>query len=499
MKERMLKRIVLDYHRDMVQSLYWYDLETFGKHPAWDKVAQFAGIRTNDQFEIIGEPLVLYCKITPDYIPDPVACLITGITPQETLHKGIPEYEFIKRIHEEFSVPGTCVAGYNSLNFDDEFIRNLYYRNFIDPYMREWANGNSRWDVLNLVRGVKDFRPEGMNWPKNEEGKNSFRLEHLTEANGISHENAHDALSDVRATIAIAKKIHETQPRFFEFYFKMRKKNNVLQYIDIHTKQPFYHTSAMFTSDQGCTTMVSPLAVDPVNKNCIICYDLRYDPTPLLELSADEIKKRVFISRENLPEGIERIPLKGVHINKCPLIAPLGTLTPVQSRKLGIDTELCLKHFEMLKKETLLTQKVTKVFTDNEYTEVSDPDFKIYSGGFFRDEDKAKFQVIHSTRKEDLPGLSLHFEDTRIPEMLWRFICRNYPEQFDKEERDKWKSFCASRTLCPPITDAWDFGKAEKKLKQLMENKTLNPGDKVVVKDLSEYIGVLKRKILSEG
>lgn len=482
----------------MADTLFWYDLETFGRNPAWDRVAQFAGVRTNEKFEIIGEPLVLYCKITPDYLPDPSACYITGITPQKTIESGISEYEFIKKIDKEFSTPGTCVVGYNSINFDDEFIRNLYYRNFKDPYLREWSRGNSRWDVINLVRGVHDFRPEGLNWASNDSGKPCFRLEELSKINGIAHANAHDALADVEATIALARKIYENQPKFFKFYFSLRKKEGVKKYIDIFNRKPFYHTSGMFTSKNGCTTMLCPLAVDPVNKNSIICYDLRYDPSDLIRLDVEVIKKRLFTPISTMDSSQERIHLKCVHINKSPMVAPLGTLTQEASLLLGLDTEVCMGHLDLIKDQPLLTQKVIQVFTsDSKPTVSSDPDLQIYTGGFFRDEDKAKFTLIHNTRKEDLLGLSLSFEDNRIPEMLWRFVCRNYPDVLPKAELDKWKSFCAGRTLYPPSDDGLDINSIINKLNTTMSNKEVPNRDKVIAKELLAYIDVLKRKVLS--
>lgn len=482
----------------MADTLYWYDLETFGRNPGWDKVAQFAGIRTNDKFEVIGEPLVLYCKITPDYIPDPVACYITGITPQKTLEVGVSEYEFIKRIDKEFSEPGTCVVGYNSIQFDDEFIRNLYYRNFKDPYLREWSRGNTRWDIINLVRGVHDFRPEGINWLKDSDGKPSFRLEELTKINNISHSNAHDALSDVEATIALAKKVYENQPKFFTFQYSLRKKEGVKKYIDIQSRKPFYSTSPMFTSKYGCTAMLSPLAVDPVNKNSIICYDLRYDPKDLIELGTEEIKDRIFKKSSDLKANEDRIHLKCIHVNKSPMVAPLGTLSEERSKELGIDTKECLKNYEKIKDIPTLTQKVIEVFNkDGKDNDIKDPDLQIYSGGFFHDEDKAKFALIHNTRKEDLLNINLTFKDARIPEMLWRFICRNYPDILSKKELDKWRSFCAGRTLYPPVKDAYDFNTVLNKLNLTIDSKESSAKEKQVAKDLIEYVNVLKKKVLA--
>jgi len=483
----------------MENTLYWYDLETFGRNPAWDKVAQFAGVRTNEKFEIVGEPLVLYCKITPDYIPDPVACYITGISPQQTLEMGLTEYEFIKRIDKEFSVPGTCVVGYNSINFDDEFIRNLYYRNFKDPYIREWNKGNSRWDIINLVRGAHDFRPDNIKWIRNDEGKPSFRLEELSKANGIKHENAHDALSDVFATIEIAKLIHKNQPRFFSFYYQLRKKENVKKIIDIYKRTPFYNTSAMFTSTSGCTTMLVPLSVDPNNKNSIICYDLRYDPKELLELSCDQIREQLFTPEQDLTNNQERIHLKCVHINKSPLIAPLGTLSEEASLRLGINNAECFENLKKINESPDIHKKVSEIYSVSKSNNSinTDPDFQIYTGGFFRDEDKAKFTLIHNTRKEDLPNLKIIFEDKRCNEMFWRFICRNFPETLINTDLEKWKSFCSTRLLIPPTADVSDINTLVLKLTDDINSKEIDNKNKIMIKTLLEYLHVLKKRILS--
>ncbi|MEI7943054.1 MAG: exodeoxyribonuclease I, partial [Candidatus Riflemargulisbacteria bacterium] len=185
-------------------SFLFYDLETFGINPQLDRIAQFACIRTNENLEQIEEPTVLYCKISEDYLPEIEACLLTGITPQDTLKKGICEYEFIKQINEIFSVPETCVLGYNNIRFDDEFIRNSLYRNLFDPYKREWANGNSRWDLIDMVRLTHDLRPGNISWPQNEDGNTSFKLEDLAKANHLTNGDSHDALADVKNTVELA-------------------------------------------------------------------------------------------------------------------------------------------------------------------------------------------------------------------------------------------------------------------------------------------------------
>ena len=284
-------------------SILWHDYETWGISPKFDKPSQFAGIRTDLDLNIIGEPEMFYCSPPVDYLPHPEACLVTGITPQKAQIEGLTEAEFSARIHGLFSQPNTCVAGYNNIRFDDEVSRYLFYRNFYDPYAREWQNGNSRWDIIDMVRACYALRPDGINWPTVErDGEQvvSFRLELLTKANGICHEAAHDAMSDVYATIAMAKLIKEKQPKLYDFIFNLKHKKQVKDLINTGEMTPIVHTSSKISSAHGCTSWFAPLTYHPVNKNAVICVDLAQDITPLLDLSSEEIKTRLYTRYDEL-------------------------------------------------------------------------------------------------------------------------------------------------------------------------------------------------------
>ena len=164
-------------------SFFWHDYETFGRDPRLDRPAQFAGIRTDLDLNEVGEPVMLYCKPAPDYLPDPEACLLTGILPLECLAKGLPEYRFADAVLAELGASGTIGVGYNSIRFDDEVTRHLMWRTLRPPYDREWRNGCSRWDLLDVVRATAALRPEGIEWPRHDDGRPSFKLEHLSAAN----------------------------------------------------------------------------------------------------------------------------------------------------------------------------------------------------------------------------------------------------------------------------------------------------------------------------
>jgi len=442
----------------MSESIFWYDFETFGANPVWDRPSQFAGIRTDLDLNIIGEPEMFYCRQADDYLPHPIACLITGISPQTCQQKGMSEAKFIERINRLFSESGTCVAGYNSIRFDDEVTRNTLYRNFYDPYQREWQNGNSRWDILDMMRCAFALRPEGINWPKGEDGKVSFRLELLSAANGIVHENAHDALSDVYATIGLAKLVKEKQPKLYEHLFNLRRKEAVAPLLDTVNKRPFLHVSGMLGVDKGCSAVMMPLATDAKNKNAVMCFDLMADPSPLFELSVEQIQQRLFSSKEQLlAQGLERLPIKSIHINKCPVVLPAKMVQPNIAEKWGFDGAKMREHASVIKNGPLtdqqLAQKLQAVMS-RDFEPQADPDAMLYTGGFFNQSDKNSMALIRDAHPEALDDMQIGFQDGRLEEMLFRYRARNYLETLNSDEREKWEEY-RKQKLLGPSTGQW--------------------------------------------
>ncbi|KFF62363.1 exodeoxyribonuclease I [Pectobacterium brasiliense] len=419
-------------------TFFIHDYETFGKHPARDRPAQFAGVRTDMDFNIIGEPLVIYCRPADDYLPEPEAVMITGITPQVALAKGVNEAEFARQIHDAFSVPGTCIMGYNNIRFDDEVSRNIFYRNFYDPYAYSWQNGNSRWDLLDALRACYALRPEGIVWPENDDGLPSFRLEHLTKANGISHEQAHDAMSDVYATIAMAKLFKQAQPKLFEYLFPLRNKNKISALIDIPQMKPLVHVSGMFGAARSNTSWVVPLAWHPDNRNAVIMCDLAGDMTPLLELDSAALRERLYTRRDALEADQSAVPLKLVHINKCPVLAPANTLRPEDAERLGIDRQRCLDNLALLRSNTSVREKVVELFAEAPaFTASDDVDLRLYDG-FFGDADRMAMKIIQETAPQNLPALDLTFADNRLEPLLFRYRARNFPGTLDDREQQRW-------------------------------------------------------------
>ena len=429
-----------------MNTIVWYDYETFGANPAWDRPAQFAAIRTDEDLNEIEEPVEIFCRQSDDYLPHPEAVLITGITPQDCQRRGVPERDFIRRINEMFSQPGTCVAGYNSIRFDDEFTRYTLYRNFLDPYAREWQGGNSRWDILDVVRCAYALRPDGIEWPKNDQGKVSFKLEHLTAANGLDHGKAHDAVSDVRATIALARLIKEKQPKLYRYLYQHRSKQALGGLIDVSSHKPLMHVSGMYPVEQGCMAVVAPLCWHPTNKNSFIAWDLSVDPTPLYDLTPQQIAERVFTRSADMPEGMERLPLKEIHINKSPVIAPANTLTPDQAERWSISGEALRRHLKILRDAGTLSDKMAEVFGNRQFADIADVDARLYDG-FFSNADKQAMDEIQNMEGWDLADHPSPFQDDRGEEMLFRYRARNFADTLSEEERERWEQHRTSRLM----------------------------------------------------
>ena len=420
-----------------MKSIYWHDYETTGTDPGRDRPLQFAGIRTDENLEIIAEPLSLYCKPPRDVLPHPMACLITGITPQLAEEMGIPEPAFMRAIHAELSQPETCGAGYNSLRFDDEVTRYSLYRNFYDPYEREWRNGNSRWDIIDMLRLTRALRPEGINWPDKPDGSPSFRLEDLTIANGIAHEGAHEALSDVKATIALARLVREKQPKLYQYVFEHRLKQQVAPLIDVHSRRPFLHVSGRLPRENGYTALMIPICPHPGNKNAIIAFNLLSDPQPLLTLDADTLREQLYTRTEDLPEDQPRIALKAIHINRCPVVATAKLLDASAAQRLGIDLKRCEQHWQILKAADI-NAKVAQVFTRQEESAARDADLALY-GGFTPDADKPLLAAVRNAKPEELANRTFAFTDPRYPELLLRYKGRHFPEALDEVEYHQWE------------------------------------------------------------
>jgi len=435
----------------MAQTFLWHDYETFGAQPTRDRPAQFAGIRTDARLnETDAPPLLLYCQPARDTLPDPESCLITGITPQDCAARGVPEHTFAHHVAQALGEPGTIGVGYNSMRFDSVVTRFLFWRNLIDPYAHEWQNDCSRWDLIDVMRCAHALRPEGITWPTGDDGLPSFRLEKLSAANGLAHEHAHDALSDVRATIALARLLREKQPRLFDFCLTLRDKHQVMRElglpVSIRDAQPFLHISSRFGAARGCLAVMAPLAMHPTNKNELLAWDLCADPAELADLKPDAVRARLFTAVASLPEGLTRLPIKSVHLNKSPIvIRNIRTLNAAQAARWQIDLGAAERHLQHLRALPDLSALWAEVYKRRDAD--VDVDESLYGGGFISNADRWRLTQLRGMDPQELALSATGFDDPRLSELVWRYRARNFPQTLNAEETARWQAHCRARLI----------------------------------------------------
>lgn len=426
-------------------SFYFYDLETSGVNPRNDRIMQFAGQRTDMDLNPLGEPDDFLIALTEDTLPSPDAILITGITPQKTKTDGMTEAEFAQIFGENIATPGTIFVGFNSIRFDDEFVRYFLYRNYYDAYEWQWKDGRGRWDLLDVVRMTRALRPDDIKWPFDADGKPTNRLEFLTAVNKLDHSNAHDALSDVKATIALAQLLKERQPKLFEYLLSIRDKKAVEALVT--SGQPFVYTSGKYSGEHEKTTVVTMLAAHP-RVSAALVYDLRYDPEPFLKLTPEEL---VEAWRYKKDSDEPRLPVKTLRYNRCPAVAPLGVLDKASQERLKID----LKTTEANRQKVLADrgfvtklikaldimdkQQQTRLMSDE--TEV---DAQLYDS-FVNDKDRQEMTKVRRAEPNDLVAGKFHFSDDRLKKLLVLYKARNFPKQLTDEQRQAWESFRTQR------------------------------------------------------
>lgn len=466
----------------------WHDYETFGVNPRSDRPSQFAAVRTDTDLNPIGKPYNWFCQIQNDYLPSPRACILTGITPQQTLRDGLIEADFIRKIHQQMLEPNTCVAGYNSIRFDDEVTRFTLYRNFHDPYTREWQNGNSRWDIIDLVRACYALRPEGIRWPLKEDGSPSFKLEDLTKVNDLSHESAHDAVSDVYATIAMAKLIKTKQTKLYEYGFSLRNKQTVLSRINLNEMLPLVHVSSRFPAKNGCCSIVMPIGLHPTNKNAIVTIDLARSIDTLFSHTSEQIADLLFKKTIDLEYPEQRPGLKLIQINRCPFVAPLKTLLPERAKQLNIDLDLVNNNYARVMQDPQVITRIMDTYEhiqNNSFEQSVDVDVSLYNDGFPSQEEKEWKSTILDTPPELLAEIKSPSE--ALSKRLFRYRARNYPSSLTDSEMTKWQNFRRDKLLDNGNSSDTNLASYLQELEELAIEYDQDSNRKAIVRALVEY------------
>lgn len=429
----------------MTKTFFFYDLETSGLSARDDRIMQFAGQRTDLDFNPIGDPVNELIRLSDDTLPSPEALCVTGITPQSTIADGYSEAEFARIMVNDIFTPDTIAVGFNNIRFDDEFIRHFLWRNFYDPYEWAWKDGRSRWDILDVVRMTRALRPDGIEWPVTEDGKATNRLELLTKLNGVDHYKAHDALSDVMATIEVAKLIRAQQPQLFGYLLKLRDKREVMSLVNLDDKRPFVYTSGRYDAEHDKTTVAFPLTAGR-NSNVVV-YDLRYDPSSFIDMDQKQLADIMFASwEERKAEGFQKLPVKELQYNRAPAVAPLGVLEQEKGwDRIHLDLETIERHKKLLLAAPQLAENIRTLLEGRpEFKKSPDPEAQLYDG-FVGDKDKIRIESVRNADERELADFHPSFDDERLPPLLLHYKARNYPTTLSEGEVTEWEAWRSTR------------------------------------------------------
>ncbi|MGB3726745.1 MAG: exodeoxyribonuclease I [Glaciecola sp.] len=473
-------------NKEQPASILWHDFETWGVNPSVDFPVQFAAVRTDEHLNILEDyvPINWMCTIPHDYLPHPQACMITGISPSLSVHKGLSEPLFAQRIYEQMSKHNTCVAGYNSMRFDEEVTRHLFYRNLFPVYEREYKHNNSRWDIIDLVRAAYALRPEGINWPLYEDGKPCFKLDRLTVENNISHESAHDALSDVYATIAIAKLVKQHQPKLFDYFWQLRRKQKVEQLLAQFQSTLLVHISSFISAENGCCAIVMPICRHPNNNNAIICIDVNSNIEMLRNTDSEQLKTLIYTKASAQSKPI----FFTIATNKCPFIAPLNTLSAERAQQLSIDINAAKANYQKLKVDSSLINLVSEAFTQqHNNSNITNIDDALYATEFPQPADMQLMEKVRLSEPEQLVVYQGAFNDNAINQRLFRYRARNFTQTLEEHELHAWQRHLQDRFTLDHKKECLSLREYFGEVERLMAEHANVPKTMQLLKSLQQY------------
>ena len=474
-----------------MKTFFFYDLETSGFSPQNDRIMQFAGQRTDENLNRIGEPINILVRLNDDVLPSPSALMVTKISPQKTVEEGYTEAEFSKMLVEEYFTPDTVIVGYNNVRFDDVHIQHLFWRNFYPPYDWQWKDGRSRWDLLDVVRMIRALRPEGIKWPfiMNEETGEKFaanKLELLTKENGILHENAHDAMSDVDGLIDVARLLKEKQPQIFDYLFKIRSKNEVQKLVNLENPKPFVYTSGRFKVEFEKTTVAFPIA--PAKNQNVIFWDFRFSPEKFIDWSENQILKNITADFETRSsDDFEPIAAKILQYNKCPAVAPMGVLTEENQQRLKIDLAEIQKNLDILRKNPHFAENLrsaferrSEVFQDKSSAEKPAPEARLFEGFVSRSDD-IKIEAVRNSTDRELADFHPDFADERLTDLLLHYKARNFPKSLSSQEKELWEEYRVEnlQKMMPNFM---------KEFQEIANNQNLNSQEEYILEEIKLWL-----------
>ncbi|WP_320196876.1 exonuclease domain-containing protein (plasmid) [Agrobacterium rosae] len=452
-----------------------YDLETSGLNKRFDQILQFAAIPTNDDLEQIAAPVNVRARLLPSIVPSPGALHVTQRSISHITDASLPTlYQAACEIHDaSMSWSPSMFLGYNSIRFDEEFLRQTFYQNLRHPIYVTNLNGNNRGDALRLLRGVALLSPDSIAVPIDADGRRSFRLEDLGPANGFNPDKRHDALSDAEATLHLCRLIRDRAPGAWSNFSRFANKSNVIEFI--HDEDAFALLGERADSDFFSVTHVGQ---SPKDKNLQYCLDLNSDYVALDRMSHVELCEQV-----KDPGG----PIRKFRANASPVMAPLWELEDQGLLSASSDD---ISHLgRQIRSNEDLLNRLRSAIVDSErvWPESVHLEEQIYNG-FASDTDVALCQRFHQIPWEDRTALIARFQDKRFYRLGRRLIYHERPDLLEHNQFASMRDEVRQR-LDGSIADVpWLTIPTALSEIQSMLNEPISDEDRQALSSLSEYL-----------
>ena len=466
---------------------FFYDTETTGLDHT-SQILQFGGILTDGDFNEI-KRIERFCLPRPDVIPAVGAYLTHQIPLSEVIEKGVPEPEFARDMYSDMTEMGrTCSAGYNTHKFDDNRLRETFFRTNVDPYKREYVAENSRFDVFKMMKAVYALRPELINWPEpNEDGYTPMKLEMIAPLNDVVQTRAHDAMSDVEATIGVAKLVKDQDPKFFDYCLKLRNKSFA---GDVIYNRPFMLVGEHVPQTRNYTCIGVPLCQHPVNKSSTICLDMgRVDEETMdriLSTPAENLIEEIFN-----PDFEKRLPIFEVKVNQLPFVFTPAILKNNQelADRAGIDFNETMNQIQTLQNDERFNQLRLHAFEGYKHQnfETNDVYSKIYDG-FTKDWDRKKLLNLSTEDYGSWCSIADTVNsDNRIKPLTVRAVGNIDVDLLPEKEAVEFKQWMGKRYN--DLTG--EYGETLPKFwvdaKEALESEETSEHQKSIVKELVEH------------
>jgi exodeoxyribonuclease I len=408
----------------MNQTYLFYDIETTGLHNCFDQILQFAAIRTDLQLNEL-ERHSIWVRLRPDVMPAPRAILTHQISLTHLAQVGSCEYEAVKQIHGLVNTPGTISLGYNSLDFDDDFLRFSFYRNLLPPYTHQYANGCGRMDLFPFTVIYFLYHKNALaTWPTKPTGGSSLRLEDLSRANDLAADNAHDAMTDVEATLALARRFYASHLQSWEYicgYFNKTTEQDRLaklaKYAALRLDDNIHPQAVLVKGKVGAKNNYQNVVLSLGNS-------LHYANQSLwLQLDNAALQRTTIESVADTAIFVQRKKGAGMPVLLPVIPRYLQKISDERQQTVQSNIEWLLQHPHILR-------AIINYHRHYKYQKVVnlDLDAALYENGFLSDSEQAAcFRFHAATLEQKIAMLELaQFPTAKLRDQALRLLGRNY-------------------------------------------------------------------------